>query len=52
VEFYARKRAVAMQVSGEVRWELLAQSLVLSPDYEAVVGYLMLNPYHMPQYGV
>lgn len=45
VEYYARKASGGAPVSGVTGWEALAQALMLSPDYEAVVGYLALRPY-------
>ena len=47
VEYYAGRSGDGPRVTGQVRWELLAQALVLSPDYDAVIGYLTLNPYHV-----
>jgi hypothetical protein len=47
VEYFVKRTDGAARASGQVRWELLAQALVLSPDYDAVVGYLTLSPYHM-----
>jgi hypothetical protein len=47
VEYFAGRSDGGARVSGQVRWELLAQALVLCPDYDAVVGYLTLSPYHM-----
>lgn len=52
VEYYARKVSGGAPVSGVAGWEVLAQALVLSPDYEAVVGYLTLGPYWTAYYVV
>ena len=49
VEYYARK-AGGTPVSGVAGWQALAQALMLSPDYEAVVGYLTLGPYWTETY--
>ncbi len=50
-EYYGRK-AGGTPVSGVAGWEALVQALMLSPDYEAVVGFLALGPYWTPFYAV
>ncbi len=45
VEYHGAKATGGTQVSGEAGWYVVAQALVLCPDYDAVVGYLTMNPY-------
>ncbi len=50
VEYHLSKADGGCALSGAAPWELLAQALVLSPDYDAVVDYLVLSPYRTAYY--
>jgi hypothetical protein len=45
VEYHANRTSGGVTVAGEAVWPIVAQALLLAPAYEAVVGYLTLNPY-------
>ncbi len=45
VEYHAGRWSDGTRVTGQVAWPIVAQALVLAPDYDSVAGYLKLNPY-------